>query len=224
MGFGRPRPNTLDPLPHHSPHRAAPPCAPAQCLPEEAANELLRALVEQRRITPPQLELFRHSATSVHLTGSAISPAWLAALGTFTALHELRLQRCTKLRDTALQQLAPLGPQLQVLDLQGCSGLGDGAAAALVQLTQLVELNLSSTGLGPAAVASIVPALTRLTALDLADLPVDDSCCTALSRLPQLRRLRLASTAVGDDGMGALEALASLTSLDVSFTEVRAPL
>ncbi|PRW59400.1 F-box LRR [Chlorella sorokiniana] len=193
------------------------------CLPEEAANELLRALVEQRRISPPQLELFRHSATSVHLGGPGITPAWLAALGSFTALHELRLQRCTKLRDAALQQLVSLAPSLRFLDLQGCSGLGDGAVPTLAQLTQLVDLDLAGTGLGAAAVASLVPALIQLTALDLSDLPVDDACCTALAQLLQLRRLRLASTAVGDSGMGALEALPALASLDVSFTEVHAP-
>ena len=192
-----------------------------QCLPEEAANELLQTLLEQRRITPPQLELFRHSATSVRLGGPSITPAWLAALGSFSALHELRLQRCTKLRDAALKQLVPLAPHLRVLDLQGCSGLGDAAAVILAQMAQLVDLNLAGTGLGAAAVAHLVPALTQLTALDLSDLPVDDSCCTALAGLTQLRRLRLASTAVGDGGMGALEALPALTSLDVSFTEVR---
>ncbi|KAI7844350.1 hypothetical protein COHA_002148 [Chlorella ohadii] len=193
------------------------------CLPEGPANELLQALLEQRRIAPPQLELFRHSATSVCLSGPAINPAWLAALGSFSALHELRLQRCTKLRDAALQQLVPLAPGLRVLDLQGCTGLSDGAAAALAQLTSLVDLSLAGTGMGEAAVAHIVPALTQLTALDLGDLPLGDSCCAALAGLPQLRRLRLASTAVGDGGMGALEVLPALTSLDVSFTEVHAP-
>ncbi len=195
--------------------------SPLQCLPEGPANELLQALLEQRRIAPPQLELFRHSATSVCLSGPAINPAWLAALGSFSALHELRLQRCTKLRDAAVQQLVPLAPGLRVLDLQGCTGLSDGAAAALAQLTSLVDLSLAGTGMGEAAVAHIVPALTQLTALDLGDLPLGDSCCAALAGLPQLRRLRLASTAVGDGGMGALEVLPALTSLDVSFTEVR---
>lgn len=166
--------------------------------------------------------MFRYSATSVPLAGPTISAAWLAALGSFAALRELRLQRCTKLRDAALQHLAPLVPSLQTLDLGGCSGIGDGAAADLAQLTQLRDLSLAGTGLGAAAVASLAPALAGLTALDLSDLPIDDACCEALAQLRQLQRLNLAGTSVGDAGMGALEALGALTSLSVSFTQVRA--
>lgn len=196
-----------------------------QCLPEEAANELLRRLLEQRRIAPPQLELFRHSVTAVSLSGQGISATWLSYLGAFWALRELRLPRCSKLRDGHLQQLAPLAPTLQLLDLSGCTGLTAGAAQHLAQLTSLQALNVSATGLDGAAVASLAAQLTQLTSLDLEGLPaVSDGTCRALgARLPRLQRLVLAGTAVGEDGMRGLEDLQQLTALDVSLTAVHSP-
>lgn len=190
-------------------------------LPEDSANDLLARLVQQRRISPPLLELFRFSATSVSLAGPGITSGWLSYLGEFSALRELSLQRCTKLRGGHLQHLAALSATLQRLDLSGCSGLGDDSAVHLVRLTALQSLNLAGTGLGAAAAGSVAE-LQQLTSLDMGDLPATDDCCRAVgSRLLQLRHLRLSGTAVGDEGMGDLEQLRHLTSLDLSFTEVR---
>ena len=184
-----------------------------------------RQLCQQRRIAPPQLELFRHSVTAVGLSGQGISATWLSYLGAFWALRELRLHRCSKLSDDHLQQLAPLAPTLQLLDLSGCTGLTAGAAQHLAQLTSLQALNVSASGLDGAPVASLAAQLTQLTSLDLEGLPaVSDGTCRALgARLPRLQRLVLAGTAVGEDGMRGLEDLQQLTALDVSLTAVHSP-
>lgn len=195
-----------------------------QCLPEEAANELLRLLLEQHRITQPQLELFRHRVTEVSLSGPGLTATWLSYLSAFS-LRELRLCRCTRLRDDHLQHLAPLAPTLQLLDVSGCTGLGAGAGQHLAQLTSLRALNMSATGLGGPAVASLAACLTQLTSLALEHLPaVSDATCRALGKyLPHLQHLVLSSTGVGDEGMRGLEELQHLTSVDVSLTAVRSP-
>jgi hypothetical protein len=196
-----------------------------QCLPEEAANELLRRLLEQHRIAPPQLELFRHSVTAMGLSGPGISATWLSYLGAFWALRELRLHRCSKLRDDHLQHLAPLAPTLQLLDVSGCMGLTAGAAQHLAQLTSLQALNVSATGLDGSAVASLAAHLTQLTSLDLEGLPAvsDDTCWALGAGLPHLQRLVLAGAGVGEDGVRGLEDLQQLTALDASLTGVHSP-
>lgn len=195
-----------------------------QCLPDIVANELLRRLLQQRCVAPPQLELFTHCVTTVELAGSSITGPWLAYLGGFPSLRALSLQRCTKLRDRHLQHLAALAPSLQELDLAGCSGMGNGTAAALIQLRLLRRLNLSGTSLGPESIHSLCSALTELTNLSLVDLPVDDACCEAMgAHLPSLASLNLAGTAVGDTGAAHLERLCSLTALDLSYTQVGVP-
>ena len=195
------------------------------CLPDHLANELLRHLLEQRRVLPPQLELFRRCVTAVTLTGGPdVRGATLSYVGAFEALAELRLQRCTKLRDGHLQHLAPLAPTLSLLDLGGCAGLSDCAADTLLLLTQLRSLNLSGTGLHAPALTQL-SCLAQLTSLDLAELPADDATCAALAgSLRQLQHLRLSGChAVTDAGVGYLEQLAALTSLDLSYTRARAP-
>ena len=66
--------------------------SPLQRLPEHAADELL-ALVLQRHgatLTPAQLELFRHAATSVALPPGPLSgPAWLAGVSDFRQVAPL---------------------------------------------------------------------------------------------------------------------------------------
>ena len=46
-------------------------------LPEGLANALLAGLLEQGRIQAPQLALFSHHASAVHLRGPAIGADWL---------------------------------------------------------------------------------------------------------------------------------------------------
>lgn len=192
-----------------------------QCLPDVVANELLHRLLQQRRVSPPQLELFQYCVTRVELAGGSITGPWLAYLAGFPSLQVLHLRSCTKLRDKHAQHLAALAPSLQELDLAGCSGLGDDTAAALLCLTSLNSLDLSATSLGPGSIRSLCSALTGLTHLSLADLLADDACCDAMgARLPSLASLNLAGTAVGDAGMVHLEQLRSLTALDLSHTQV----
>lgn len=195
-------------------------CPVLQCLPDVVANELLRRLLQQRRVSPPQLELF-HCCTRVELSGSSITGPWLAYLGAFPFLQVLRLRSCTKLRDRHAQHLAALAPSLQELDLTGCSGLGDDTATALLCLTSLRSLDLSGTSLDPGSISSLCSTLTGLTHLGLVDVPADDACCEAIgARLSSLASLSLAGTAVGDTGMAHLEQLRSLTALDLSHTQV----
>lgn len=189
-------------------------------LPEDSANELLRHLLEQRRIAPPQLELFQHSATAVRLAGGGITAAHLSYLGCFSALRDLRLQRCTKLRATHLHHLTSLAPTLQHLDLSGCGGLQDDATPWLVQLTSLQHLDVSGTALGDAGVASLSQ-LSQLTSLYCEEVDVADTCCQALAQLTRLQHLRLAGAHVSDEGMAHLAQLRRLTSLDISYTAVR---
>lgn len=195
-----------------------------QCLPEEAANELLRRLLEQRRVGAPQLELFRFCATSVHLAGPAITPAWLAYLGDYPALRELRLERCPRLRDEHLRHLQTLAPTLQTLSLSGCGGLGGGAGGPLAALTRLRALDLSGTSVGEGALLQCLPALPGLTSLSLADVAAasDAVCEAAGGALSGLQRLVLSATAVGDAGVSHLERLSRLTALDLSLTQVGA--
>ncbi|KAL4445831.1 hypothetical protein ABPG77_009030 [Micractinium sp. CCAP 211/92] len=193
------------------------------CLPDVVANELLHRLLQQRRISPPQLELFQ-CCTHVELSGSSITGPWLAYLGAFPFLQVLRLRSCSKLRDRHAQHLAALAPSLQELDLTGCSGLGDDTATALLCLTSLRSLDLSGTSLGPGSISSLCSALTGLTHLGLVDVPADDASCEAIgARLSLLASLNLAGTAVGDAGMAHLEQLRSLTALDLSHTQAHCP-
>lgn len=197
-------------------------------LPEEAANDLLRRLVEQRRLSSaPQLHVFRHSVTALALPASTTS-AHLAHLASFAALADLSLQGCTRLRDAHLAHLAPLAPSLQRLDLAGCTGLSGAGLPHLAALTGLRALSLARcTGLrddgAAAALADACGGMRQLSSLDVSGLPaVDDAtCCRLAAALPHLDTLLLASTAVGDEAMGCLERLRALRRLDVSFTQVR---
>ena len=193
-----------------------------QCLPEEAANDLLRRLLQQRRLGAPQLALFRHCATVVDLSSAAVGAAWLAELGACSALRELRLARCNRLRNAHLQPLAALAPTLQSLDLSGCPGLSSAALAAhLAPLTALRRLDVSGTALASPGLASLAAALTALTSLRADCTAVDDACCQAVGGcLLALRQLGMAGSSVGDAGVQHLEQLQHLTDLDLGRTLV----
>jgi hypothetical protein len=184
------------------------------------ANLLLRRLLEGRSITAPQLELFQHCVSDVHLSGPTIKGSWLAHLSGFAAVTSLRLTRCTKLRDAHLQHLVHLAPTLETLGLAGCSGLTDGALQHIQHLTALRSLDLTDTALGD-GLAAILPCLARITSLDVTGVRAfTDVACAAAGQLPLLQRLCLHGTAVTGAGMAALCGLQGLQYLDVSWTAV----
>ncbi|KAK9830149.1 hypothetical protein WJX72_010001 [[Myrmecia] bisecta] len=189
-------------------------------LPDHLGNWVLELLLEQGRLAPPQLELFRNCATTVCIASGYAHGSggdWLAALGKFRSLQELHLHHWAKLRPDRLAPLAPLAPCLQQLHLPRCSGLTEQALDHIGRLTAVTDLDISGTGISGSSGALAL--LTSLTSLNLSDTRLNGSDCHWLAKLVNLRSLGVAATSIGDPSLQDLTHLA-LTSLDLTWTRV----
>ena len=89
----------------------------------------------------------------------------------------------------------------------------------LVSLTNLETLDLGSTKITDAGVASLV-SLTNLKSLDLVDTDITDAGVASLSRLTNLKSLILAFTSITDVGVASLSRLTNLETLSLTSTSI----
>lgn len=137
------------------------------------------------------------------LAGCGASDGTLAYVAELPRLRALGLRDAHTLSEIGLEALAagPAGRILGTLDLEGCSGLGEGCWPALARLQALKDLSLA-----------------RMPQL-LQQAPMAEQHAAALWRWPSLQRLSLAGSAVHPAKLKLLAATcgAHLTELDLSM-------
>jgi hypothetical protein len=180
-----------------------------RALPPELADPLLQRLLERRALdsAPQQIELFAERATRVHIKGDVLGrevvKALVAPLASFLCLEDLAITDAPYLMPGDVAPLARLAGTLRALSLNGCgaevSEQSGASTGFLSSLTGLESLDLSRDrsqypALQRPPVAfdlTGVAALTRLTSLKLARLPVTDDAARGFGRLRELRELDL---------------------------------
>lgn len=131
-----------------------------------------------------------HQLEGLLLAGKGLSDRGLAHLRRIPTLRVLRLNGQSGLEDAALAALAEL-PRLESVSLGGASKLTDAGVDLLVKSPSLRYLDLLGTQVTPRGVARLAE-LPSLEHLDLNTRPgLDDDALAALSRLRNLKRLRL---------------------------------
>jgi hypothetical protein len=201
-----------------------------RALPPDLADELLQRLLDRHALddAPQQIERFAACATHVYINGKFLEcrvvKALAAPLASFQCLQDLAINNAPYLMpgDVA-PALARLAGTLRALSLSGCGAevieQAGTSTGFLSSSTGLEALDLSSyripydappAGFGLTGVA----ALTRLTSLKLAGLPVTDDAARGFERLRQLRHLDLSRSQLTPGLLeGVLGSLTRLTSL-----------
>ncbi len=155
---------------------------------------------------------------SLGLSGTAVEDPGLALLRGQSLLRQLNLAD-TQITGTGLAQLADL-PQLWSLNLSGCVGLHAGSLAALRGFAQLTSLNLSGCGMVTDQALIHLRPLRGLADLGLAGLNITDTGLLYLVDLPTLSSLDLSWTQVGDPGLARLATMRGLHDLTLTGTHV----
>eukprot|EP00850_Spirogloea_muscicola_P020502 SM000218S06598 [mRNA] locus=s218:1456:11056:- [translate_table: standard] len=143
-------------------------------LPSELAVDLFHALLKNRRITAPLLELFQRVVDDVCLAGHpGVDTTWLVYLGGYSYMKALSLDGCKGVTSASLWHLTGL-PLLEKLTVARCAKVGSKALDHILNLPRLSWLSLAETSVKDAALPSLA-SLTRLSHLDLGGLPVSDN-------------------------------------------------
>jgi hypothetical protein len=117
-----------------------------------------------------------------------------------SSVASLNLSMRTKLSDAGVQGLKNL-QQLKVLHLENQTKLSSVMVRSLLcSLTQLEQLNLSSTQVNEEALADITQ-LTQLKKLSLANTAITDSALRQVAKLKNLEELVVSKTKVTDAGI-----------------------
>ena len=136
------------------------------------------------------------------LGGNNACDAVVAEIACLPRLRALNLRNGYALSEVGLADLAAgaAGRSLQILDLEGCNGLGEGTWTALSRFSALEDLSLA-----------------RLTNL-LQSAAIPDHAAASLWRWPQLRRLSLAGSSTHPTKLKLLAATCGtgLAELDIS--------
>jgi hypothetical protein len=208
-----------------------------RALPPELADELLQRLLDRHALdkAPQQIERFAECATRVSINGKFLEcrvvKALAAPLASFQCLQELYITN-TPQKDTRwpcrhedlmpgdVAPLARLAGTLRALSLSGCGmeliEQAGTSTAFLSSLTGLESLGLSARGLPHYVKFDLagVSALTRLTSLKLAGVPLTDGAARGFERLRYLRELDLSHSWLTPSFVeSALGSLTCLTSL-----------
>ena len=155
---------------------------------------------------------------SLGLSGTAVEDAGLAVLSGLRLLRQLNLAD-TQVTGSGLVALAGL-PQLWSLNLSGCVRLHAETLAALRGFAQLTSLNVSGCGLVTDQALIHLRPLRGLAELGLAGLNVTDTGLLYLVDLPTLSTLDLSWTQVGDPGLARLATMRGLHDLTLTGTHV----
>jgi tRNA U38,U39,U40 pseudouridine synthase TruA len=136
-------------------------------------------------------------------------------------LQSLNLSGCSKITDagvTALSQCA----QLQSLNLTNCDKITDAGVTALSHFTQLQSLNLSFCSKITDAGVAALSQCTQLQSLNLTYCnEITDAGVTALSRSTQLQSLNLYSCEkITDASVTALSQCTQLQSLNLTYCKI----
>jgi len=110
--------------------------------------------------------------------------------------------------------------ELIKVNLYDKKNVDDAGLQNLSGLTQIEELNLTSTAVGDAGVAHLRE-LKTLKVLELGSTSISDAGLSNLSGLTAITELILYKTPITDDGMQHLESLSNLRQLNLESTRIR---
>jgi len=130
-------------------------------------------------------------------------------------LHDLRvlfLDRCIQIKDIEFELLVAKSKKIEVLSLNGCSQLGDGAVAVINGMQHVYRLSLSETNANLYKVLPM-PTLKYLT-MKKCKYFSKGNVSDAISKMPQLLSLDLIETRDIND--------ADLTTFSVALTALKA--
>ncbi|BGP31372.1 hypothetical protein JCM10296v2_003136 [Rhodotorula toruloides] len=223
-----------------------------ETLPVDVANRLLRLVLDhasESSFDGPSdpgvsvlslATLFFHPATTrVSLAGLTAPVILVARLPQCTSLTDLDLSGHIALRDAPLAKVLAQLPQLERINLKGCTKVGDASIIALSKATEdrLKVVNLSLTAATIKGLISLLARCRNLEVLKLANVAglneknvaklVSDATDAALGwrhvPLSRLRTLKVRSTEITDASLGRLLSLCapSLERLDISYTPLK---
>ncbi len=146
------------------------------------------------------------------LENNGISENDIQELGAIVNLRRLGLMNQYNLGGRGMASVLRELKQLEELDLEGSSGLGNSPLVGVSALTHLRRLHLGTTGVSFDGLRSIEK-LTQLEDLDLYMSGTTDDGMAYLKNLKELRVLDLGETDVTDAGLAKLKELTKLRSL-----------
>ncbi len=192
----------------------APPPTPTAADPSSLIDAFVKAAPETKTDAMLQAlgalpEESRARLTECNLAGSRVSDAGLAEVAKFPNLFLVDLTGCTHIGDTALAPLVNLR-LLEVLSLERCSVTND-AVSHLRKLTNLKVLNLNKTAINDAGIAGLAP-LTRLEELSINSTKINGSGFRKVPWAASLRVLNAAASLVGQE-LDALKGYRKLEEL-----------
>ncbi|MGN6104206.1 MAG: hypothetical protein ACTHU0_03810, partial [Kofleriaceae bacterium] len=169
--------------------------------------------------------LARHrSLASLELPGAQITARGAAAIASIPQLRRLRLSS-SSVGDAGVRELAALagrapGHGLRSLGLGHCETLTAAACEAIGRMTELSFLDLSANAIDGTGLPHLA-ALSRLTTLDLGFLELGDRDLPAIAELTELTSLSLAfSRGITDEAIEVLARLPRLRRLDLAATAI----
>ncbi|KAK7399111.1 hypothetical protein VNO78_10286 [Psophocarpus tetragonolobus] len=188
-------------------------------MPSPLADALLRCLFARRLLYPSLLEVFKHSAEEVDVSGDySVDAQWMAYLGAFRHLRYLNLADCRRITTSALWPITGM-TSLQELDLSRCFKLNDAGINHILSIPFMDKLRISETSVTAEGVKRLA-SLKNLSLLDLGGLPVDDVALTSLQVLKRLQYIDLWGSKISNKGAAVLYTFPKLTSLNLAWTSV----
>jgi Leucine-rich repeat (LRR) protein len=155
----------------------------------------------------------------LNLSGRSVKDAGLAHLAGLTALKRLDLNGHA-ITDEGLKHLGKL-VNLEWLDLQSWGAMKGSGFRHLANLKKLKTLRVSG-GLDDSAFAGL-KGLDALESLEFSGRELLGTGLANLKALPNLKRLKLASSGINDAGMSGFKSLAGLEELDLSGAKITGP-
>ncbi|GAA5986577.1 hypothetical protein JCM10908_003807 [Rhodotorula pacifica] len=221
-------------------------------LPVDIANRLLRLVLDMTTLTSfddpadPGVSVmsiamlfFHPNTTRLSLSGMAAPTLLVSRIPQCTTLAVLDLSGHVALRDPILAKVVAQLPTLEVVNLKGCTKVGDQTMVALSKASEdrLKEINLSLTAVTIKGLTSLLARCKNLEVLKLANVQglnernvskwITDATDAALGwrhvPLSRLRTLKVRSTEFTDASIGRLLSLCAptLERLDVSYSSLK---
>eukprot|EP00892_Ulva_mutabilis_P011337 jgi/Ulvmu1/8576/UM045_0018.1 len=200
------------------------------------ANHVLKNLLTRVVINPSYLVFFRDSVTEMCLDGRSLksqgpdSAEWPKAITKMRLLRSLSISQCPRIRDDHIVPLGNAPPHLTSLSLDCCARLTPAALSHLAPALPLRSITFIGSRGGPSQKPmpqfdpiSHLSVFTHLTQLRLSDKAVGDPAMATISELTSLLVLSVAGCTVTQAGADRLTSLASLQTLDMSWTLAQHP-
>lgn len=207
-------------------------CAELQLLHAYETHSEGRFLAALKSLPLTSLEL-----TKPYRSNSPLADEYLAALGEFPSLQNLRLHSATEITKKTVDVIGGL-PVLRTLALDGCTGIETGGFAGLGNAHALYSLNLLLTQAGDSDLQALgqLPLLARLSmgskhitdagAVQVANMlpmeylsinrsQISDDGLVYFSRIPRLKQLHLQSSKLNGDGAKVFIPMPNLGDLKI---------